>query len=249
MTTSLNKRYVDPSQLKSGRNESGLFDTIRRCYWDEEIKQDKIAKAQRNKNDHDARKKDETPAKRRTVAPKTYDFKDTWFPSYWLAFIMFGKPGKMQCLNSLSSGGLAKSSTDILLERMANKHRKREERAQQKLSAETPATGTPGKSRTFIHQYIVSKAEPKVTEESIDDEIFALNESILDLMGKIANDRDEARRLLLQEQLDLLQKRKTTRIDQRATLTRAEPTVQASEGGDASEPGIERLIASRSASY
>ena len=67
---------------------------------------------------------------------------------------MFGKPGKMKCLNSLSSGGLAKKSTDLLAERMANKQRKREEREKQQNQLRSGGSVTLGRSRVLQHDYI-----------------------------------------------------------------------------------------------
>jgi hypothetical protein len=185
VNNSLNKRYINPADLASGRNESGLFDTIRQCYWDEEEKPEKLAVRERNKTYHEAKGQDvddaaaetEEAKKSRPRATKTYEFESSWFPTVWLAFVMFGKPGKMKVLNSMSSGGTAISTTQRVLDRLATKREKAEQKIKTEKSDSQNAVSSE-KSRTFTHNYVISKAETVETQQTVENAVRSITTTL-----------------------------------------------------------------------
>jgi hypothetical protein len=230
VNNSFNKRYINPEDLASGRNESGLFDTIRRCYWDEEEKPQKLAVRNRNKayaeakaqdTDNTATEQPEESKKSRPRSEKTYDFEPSWFPPMWLAFVMFGKPGKMRVLNSLSSGGTAVSTTQRVIDRLVTKREKTEEKYKTEKTEKLAMSSE--KSRTFTHNYVISKAAQVETPQTVEDEIFDTNTKILDLYETMEKTTNQARLEILNQQLYLLNARKNRAVERLAELNNVPP--------------------------
>ena len=215
----LNKRYVAPEELKSGQNTSAMFDAAREAHWTEDILDEKLKQSDRNKKRYqsvlvDNDEQDTKKRRYRKESEATYD--DNWFPQYWLAWAMFGLPGELETLTSLSSGGRLRSKDPLV--RVAK--RKEERRIQRELDkirgggrninkSTTSNTGSTPKK----YEFIVKKEEHPVSIEGIQNDILLLSEREFKLLEQIDVTIKIDRKELLQEQLDIIKSQKKEKKD------------------------------------
>ena len=126
----LNKYYINPHKLPSGRNETGLFLELRKkIVWPEHCKNEA-------KNSVELRMKSAlTNGEKSIIITEEKDFEyyfkekysvlviewdSSWSGPTWLTFIMCGKPGKWGQIKTLMSGGVQTLENDQIMEKSRN---------------------------------------------------------------------------------------------------------------------------------
>jgi hypothetical protein len=221
----LNKRYVSADSLKSGQNESGMFDAARCSHWEEDVAVKKMKKSTGNADRYEKKKEEQEKAteSKKARTEKDTRFSDHGFPYYWLAFVMYGLPAKLEGLplRPFCSGGQGLSSMDRIKMRALSKLERRDGRehatSHSNTTASTLSDENP-KGVTVTHKHVIEKAVPVQSIMSLQNELLNLGEREYILMDRLDAVSAPVRREIIQEQLDIVREQKAAKKEEIITM-------------------------------